>query len=64
MKNFLVFAGINYYPSGGVKDFKKSFDTEREALLYVANKHGEYLDWWQIVDRDTFTIIEETKRSD
>ena len=32
MKRFLLFAGDNYYPAGGMEDFKGDFDTVDEAL--------------------------------
>lgn len=31
MKQFLLFGYDTYYPSGGWRDFKESYDTEEEA---------------------------------
>ena len=52
----LLFAGYNYYPSGGWSDFVDSFQTKEEALekLLKINK-----DWWQMVDATTLRIIDE-----
>jgi hypothetical protein len=37
MKNYLVFLGDNYYPCGGMRDFKEDFDTLNEAKQYIEN---------------------------
>ena len=44
MKQYLAFAGDQYYPSGGMKDFKGDFDTLKEAQVAAG-----YLDEWQHV---------------
>lgn len=52
MKQYLLFAGYEYYPAGGWDDFKGDFDTTVEAIQALAAM--EYRgDWWQIIDRDT-----------
>ena len=43
----IVFAGDDYYPSGGWKDFIGTYRNEEEARKAVANLR---YDWWQIVD--------------
>ena len=53
---FLVFAGDNYYPSGGWDDCKGSCGTLVEALRYAANLSS--IDWWHIVDTSTLEIVE------
>lgn len=30
LKRFWLFSGLNYYPGGGMKDFKGCFDTKEE----------------------------------
>ena len=52
MKNFILFAGYNYYPSGGWGDFKGFFDTYEEARLKgVELKNQQMLaDWFEVVD--------------
>lgn len=55
LKKFLVFSGDSYYPIGGWQDFKSSFETENEAIRYLASKND--YDWAHIVDLDTGLII-------
>jgi hypothetical protein len=47
MKQFLLFAGYHYYPSGGWDDFSNSYDTVKEAAI-AYQKTGT--DWGQVVD--------------
>lgn len=54
MKRFLVFAGSSYYPLGGWDDMVNSFDTEKEALLFVTSIDES---WYQIVDTVTGNIL-------
>jgi hypothetical protein len=49
MKRYLVFAGDRYYPHGGWRDFKGSFDTREEARK-KALEYGQKYDWQQIID--------------
>lgn len=53
MKQFLLFGGDNYYPSGGWGDFKGSFDTVSEA---VESRGGG--DWWHIVDNSGYVVYD------
>ena len=46
---FLVFSGMNYYPSGGFGDFKASFTTQEEAQAYIDTTLRSD-DWHQLVD--------------
>lgn len=67
MKYYMLFAGKEYYPYGGMKDWADCYDSVEEAkevakeIIYnfhelpVAFKY----DWWQIVDADTWEILEE-----
>jgi len=50
MKRFLVFAGANYYPRGGWKDFLDSFDTKEESLVALIGAMKDGKDWGQILD--------------
>lgn len=36
MKRYAVFAYTQYYPSGGINDFKKSFDNRDDAQAFAA----------------------------
>ncbi len=57
LKRFLLFAGKNYYPSGGWRDFIDSFDTKEDAEGFYLNDgpvgtpaHPYNFDWYQIID--------------
>jgi hypothetical protein len=52
-KKYIVFAYEQYYPSGGMGDIVGSFDTIEEA-----RERGSDNDYCDIVDRDTWEIIE------
>lgn len=52
MKRFILFAGSNYYPSGGWSDFEGSFDDLEEA-----RKAGTGNDWHQVVDTQTWEEV-------
>lgn len=54
MKRYLLFAGDNYYPSGGWSDFIGSFDTVEQAL---ARQCDIRRDWYHVVDTSTMTMI-------
>lgn len=67
-KQYLLFAGDHYYPSGGVNDLQGSFNSLDEAIAEV-KRQRPYSDgsgsdawentdhhWWQIVDRATMKI--------
>lgn len=41
MKRFAVFACDYYYPSGGMGDFQKSFDTAQEAKEWVKEEKAK-----------------------
>ncbi len=43
MKRYLLFAGNDYYPNGGAKDFFGSFDLPEEAILYLNKMQSEGL---------------------
>ncbi|KKT86008.1 MAG: hypothetical protein UW85_C0008G0002 [Parcubacteria group bacterium GW2011_GWA1_Parcubacteria_45_10] len=59
MKQFLIFAGDTYYPSGGWQDFIGSENTKEEALLLMSKRH---YDWWQVVDSQTGNIVDSFSR--
>lgn len=50
MKRYALFAGDNYYPSGGWNDLIDTFDIEEEIYEYVK---GAGFDWFHIVDLQT-----------
>lgn len=54
LKRWWVFAGDTYYPCGGMGDFRGSFDTEKDAELFVKKELGSHgwhhVDWHHVVD--------------
>lgn len=52
MKRYLLFAGDNYYPAGGMSDFKKDFDTISDAKEYMKILQSEKYapDWVEVYD--------------
>jgi hypothetical protein len=52
---FVLFAGDDYYPSGGWDDFVASYETFGDALRQAANIER---DWWQIVDLEGGNIVD------
>jgi len=52
MKRYLVFAGADYYPSGGWGDFIDSFDDIETARDASPNS-----DWLEVVNKDTGEVI-------
>ncbi|ADR32525.1 Trna.3 conserved hypothetical protein [Escherichia phage vB_EcoM_VR7] len=63
--NFLLFAGDSYYPRGGYADLIAKAATEdelRDIIKENENNHVMVLtrfDWWQIVNANTHTIVDE-----
>lgn len=48
-RRFLLFAGADYYPSGGWDDYVSAHATEDEAVRAAASLS----DWWHVVDLTT-----------
>ena len=48
-KPFLVFAGYDYYPAPGIRDYRGRYATKEEARQ-AAEAHVETLSWAQVVD--------------
>lgn len=58
MKRYLLFTYNFYYPEGGWKDFRGSFDTKKEAHIFM--KTDEYqLDYYNLVDIQTGEVEED-----
>ena len=61
MKRYLLFAGEDYYPSGGAYDFVGSFDSIDEAVN--ALNYKEYRDCWaNVFDLTTEKIVKHHSR--
>ena len=52
---FLIFAGHEYYPSGGWKDFDGSFSSLEVARAAIGEL--DYYEWVQIVDQEKSAIV-------
>ena len=62
MKKYLLFAGHNYYPKGGIDDFHGSFKSIMEAKEWFYTNlrviNDNYIDHWgQIVERETLKCV-------
>lgn len=55
MKRFLAFGGDEFYPCGGMYDFKGDFDSLDEALMCCLNEDG---DWYHIYDSEIKKIVD------
>ena len=63
MNNYLLFAGDNYYPSGGWEDFIGSFSTQEEAQDVGADKIEDEFNWYHVVDLSSGNIVAKGRRS-
>ncbi len=61
MKKYALFAGMSYYPSGGMGDHVGYFDAEEDAISYFNSNTAGYFgwDWAQIVETDTWSLVRE-----
>ena len=55
---FALFAGHNYYPSGGWEDHIATFPTLPEAQ-HARNARSHKYDWFQIVDLVKGEVVEQ-----
>lgn len=62
--NFLLFAGQNYYPSGGYNDLiaKAATEDELRDIIMANDNRPQYgsgrFQWWQIINANTHVIID------
>lgn len=63
MKRYWLFAGKDYYPNGGIEDFKGDFDSVEDAKAAFDNAQAaekidnRKSDWAHIVDSTTAQIV-------
>lgn len=59
MKRYLLFAGDNYYPGGGWKDFVDDCDDKKEAELFIKHWSRKSLTgtWAHVVDSHSGKIV-------
>ena len=56
---FLVFAGMEYYPSGGWEDFVGTGNSAEEARKVAETNSDGSDDWYHIVDAGSGKIVEK-----
>lgn len=62
MKKYLLFAGHEFYPDGGMEDFEGDYDSLDEIKEIVKNTFPEKeYNWYQIVEYSTLKIIKSGK---
>ncbi len=67
---FLLFAGYDYYPSGGWRDLHSKHDSLEEAGIaghaYIVNESGEDADneyyWFHVVDAESQKVVAVEER--
>lgn len=63
MKEYLLFAGNNYYPGGGMDDYIGAYTDIEEAMQEANRKEGilgnkrNVYDWWHIANRTTMEVV-------
>ena len=62
MKRYIVFHGLDYYPSGGYWDSLGFFDSVEECCKAIESYYNktEYLlglDWWHILDCEMQELV-------
>lgn len=59
MKRYLVFSGLQYYPSGGWGDFDSSYDNYDDAISIAIHRKrdGGWGTWVQVVDIELMAIV-------
>jgi len=56
LKQYLVFNGLDYYPSAGIGDYERSFSSIKAAKAYaktITQDPAFFYAWVQIVDGHT-----------
>ncbi|MCK4668156.1 hypothetical protein KAU33_15495 [Candidatus Dependentiae bacterium] len=58
MARYLLFAGDDYEPRGGMNDFVKGFKTKPELMKFLRENPDEYIDdWWHVADTVKCEIV-------
>lgn len=64
MKRYLLFAGANYYPRGGMEDFVAGFDGLDGAIArgraetdHSGERRGKADDWWHVLDLEEGKVV-------
>jgi len=51
---YMLFAGSNYYPSGGMSDYRGHFDTMQAVVMHLGS-----CDWFNVFDTKTGEIYDQ-----
>lgn len=51
---YMLFAGYNYYPQGGMNDYVGRYDTMVKAIESLADRH----EWFNVLDTETGRVYE------
>ena len=61
---YILFAGSDYYPSGGVDDLVGGFETLGEAMAagkkLIDDKvkvNNDYVDWWNVLETESLQKV-------
>ena len=57
MKRYWLFAGDNYYPSGGMTDYVDQFDTINEATNAHVRSNDPSGEWADVLDIESMDIV-------
>ncbi len=59
MTEYILFAGHNYYPGGGMNDYRGTFSTVKEAVDKGTERDdwSRRYDWYQVIDKNTLEIV-------
>lgn len=60
--NFALFAGSDYYPSGGYHDLRAKSQNIDELRDLMKKQFNGRFDWWHIANLNTHTIVESGYR--
>lgn len=61
---YLLFAGMEYYARGGVRDYQKSSTSIEELVSYFYDHEDEkYWDWYQITDNNLNIVRQSEKQA-
>ena len=63
MKRYWLFFGSDYYPNGGMSDFRDSFDTQEEAVHCVLQKFDTGFEWFHVYDSQEGVIVQANRTS-
>ena len=68
---YILFGGDDYYPGGGLADYRGKYNTLDEAVTAAKTKEFEntwsamkLCEWWHVLDCDSWQIVAKSEGSD